>query len=174
MEVCVGRIQQASISTLSPRDVDLRELIQRIAGHFQQSSRQHLISVELDALPTSFHCDPKLVGILLSNLLENAARHAPEGGVIWVTGRRTADDAVEIAIMDEGPGIPAAEQARIFERYTQGDAAATRKQGMGLGLFIVRRIAEMHGGKAVCESEPGEGSTFRVTLRRCSAEDPAL
>ncbi len=97
----------------------------------------------------------------------------PEGGVIWVTGRRAADDAVEIAIMDEGPGIPAAEQARIFERYTQGDAAATRKQGMGLGLFIVRRIAEMHGGTAVCESEPGEGSTFRVTLRRCSAEDPA-
>ncbi len=172
MEVCVGRIQQASISTLSPRDVDLRELIQRIAGHFQQSSRQHLISVELDALPTRFHCDPKLVGILLINLLENAARHAPEGGVIWVTGRRTADDAVEIAIMDEGPGIAATEQARIFERYTQGDAAATRKQGMGLGLFIVRRIAEMHGGMAVCESEPGEGSTFRVTLRRCSADDP--
>lgn len=114
-----------------------------------------------------------LAGILLSKLLEKAARHAPEGGVIWVTGRRTADDAVEIAIMDEGPGIPAAEQARIFERYTQGDAAATRKQGMGLGLFIVRRIAEMHGGTAVCESEPGEGSTFRVTLSRCSAEDPA-
>lgn len=167
MELCIGRIQQAASNTLSPTEVDLRELVDRIVGHFRQSSRQHLVSVELDHLPTRFCCDPKLIGILLTNLLENAARHAAKGEAIWVTGCQTTEDTVEIAVMDEGPGISLKDQARIFDRYTQFPLLTEHRVGMGLGLFIVRRIAEMHRGTVVCESEPGEGATFRVTLKRC-------
>jgi len=166
MEICVGRIQQVASNTLAPTDVDLRELVNRIVGHFRQSSRRHLVSAELGNLPTQFCCDAKLIGILLSNLLENAARHAAEGGAIWVTGFEINEESVEIAVMDEGPGISPEDQTRIFDRYTQLPSSSGQKSGMGLGLFIVRRIAEMHGGSVICESEPGEGATFRVILKR--------
>jgi signal transduction histidine kinase len=167
IETCIGRIQQAATSHLCPSEVNLRPLVRGIVNHFQQTSPQHLIRHELKSLPESFGCDPKLIGILLSNLLENAVRYSPGGGVIWVTGNNIGRDMIEIAVMDEGLGIDKSDQSRIFDRYIQLNQSAEPKVGMGLGLFIVRRIAQMHGGNVVCESEPGEGTTFRVTLRHC-------
>jgi signal transduction histidine kinase len=167
IEICTDRIQQAATSHLSPFEINLRPLVRGIVNHFQQTSPEHLIRHELESLPDSFGCDPKLVGILLSNLLENAVRYTPGGGVIWVTGKTIGSEMIEITVMDEGPGIAKSDQPRIFERYTQLNDSPERKVGMGLGLFIVRRIAQMHGGTVVCESEPGEGTTFRVTLKHC-------
>jgi signal transduction histidine kinase len=100
--------------------------------------------------------------------VDNAIRHSPEGGAIWITGHALDSDAIELSVTDEGPGIPEAFQDRIFDRYYQLEQGVTKKAGMGLGLFIVKRIAEMHGGEVMCESEPGEGATFRVTLRTCA------
>ncbi|RQW83593.1 MAG: ATP-binding protein, partial [Methylococcus sp.] len=129
----------------------------------------HLIRSDTRGLPAEFPCDPKLTSILLINLVENAIRHSSAGGMVWVGGKRMDADTVEISVTDEGPGIPASDQHRIFERYIQLKPDSTGKEGMGLGLFIVRRIAEMHGGNVVCESAPGEGASFRVTLTRVRA-----
>jgi signal transduction histidine kinase len=92
-------------------------------------------------------------------------RHAPAGGAIWVSSHVRDPQCISLWVTDEGPGIPKGLQERIFERYVHAQREETHKAGMGLGLFIVKRIAEMHGGEVMCESEPGEGATFRVILR---------
>ena len=167
IETCTDRILQASSSSLEPTFIQLQKLIQGIANHFQQKTGRHLIRCDLKALPAEFRCDPKLIGILISNLVDNAIRHSSEGGAIWITGHALDSDAIELSVTDEGPGIPEAFQDRIFDRYYQLEQGVTKKAGMGLGLFIVKRIAEMHGGTVVCESKPGEGASFLVTLKCC-------
>ena len=79
---------------------------------------------------------------------------------------------IELRVTDEGPGIPEEARERIFDRYTQLSSTLMEDQGgMGLGLFIVRRIAELHGGSVVCESEPDIGSEFVVRLSARSTLD---
>ena len=167
LDTCMHRMRQAAVTQMDIKPVDLAGLIQGLAEHFQLKSTHHLIRSSTQGLPTEFPCDPKLIGILLINLVENALRYSPDGDVVWMSGKLNDADTVEISVIDEGPGIPASARERIFERYFQLNSASEGKPGMGLGLFIVRRIAEMHGGRVVCESEPGEGATFRVTLKRC-------
>ena len=100
---------------------------------------------------------------VLSNLLSNAVRHTPPGGRITLAAR-CLDYDVEIAVIDTGPGIPAASMPLIFERYwtVRGNAP---KGGTGLGLAIARGIIEALGGRLWAESAEGAGSTFRFTLR---------
>ena len=163
---CMDRMRQAAVTRLDIKSVDLAGLIEGLTEHFQLKTASHLIRSNTQGLPEAFPCDPKLISILLINLVENAIRHSPAGGMVWIGGKRLDADTVEISVTDEGPGIPAPAQGRIFERYVQLNPETTGKPGMGLGLFIVRRIAEMHGGSVVCESAPDEGATFRVTLKR--------
>ena len=169
LDTCMERMRQAAVTQLDIKSVDLGGLIQGVTEHFQLKTTTHLIRSHAQGLPAEFPCDPKLISILLINLVENAIRHSPAGGMVWVGGKRMDADTVEISVTDEGPGIPASDQERIFERYIQLQPESTGKQGMGLGLFIVRRIAEMHGGSVVCESALGEGASFRVTLQRGQA-----
>jgi len=79
--------------------------------------------------------------------------------------RAAARNALELRVIDQGPGVPAAERRRIFERFVRGSAVADRQvRGSGIGLALVKHIAESHGGQAWVESEIGHGSTFIVTL----------
>jgi signal transduction histidine kinase len=83
--------------------------------------------------------------------------------VVKVTARRREGYA-EIEVADRGPGIPAAELDRLFERYYRTRQDLGDADGSGLGLYIVRRIAELHGGEATVRSSPGQGATFRLRL----------
>ncbi len=101
---------------------------------------------------------------LLSNLVDNAIKYTPAGGTVTVEIAQDGGDAV-IAVSDTGIGIPAGEQQNIFQRfYRSADARSQPQGGSGLGLSIVRSIAEAHGGSVGVESEPGRGSAFRVRL----------
>ena len=105
----------------------------------------------------------------LGNLFSNAVKYTPEGGTILVeagvTGWRKDEQAsCWIRISDTGPGIPAAEQATIFEPFQRGQAQRRFPQGMGLGLSIARDIVVAHGGSIDLESVSGEGSRFTVTI----------
>lgn len=165
LKTCTDQVRQTVVTQLDRKPVDLAGLVRGITEHFQLKTTTQLIRHDTKELPTKFLCDPRLVSILLINLVENALRYSPEGGAVWVSGKQMNADTIEISVTDEGPGIPASARERIFERYVQLDTTAPQQEGMGLGLFIVKRIAELHGGHVVCESEPGEGATFRVTLR---------
>lgn len=97
----------------------------------------------------------------IKNIVHNALKFSDEHGQVTISASKT-DDEVILAIKDNGPGIPADELPRIFERFYQVDRA--RRQGTGLGLAIVRHIALAHGGRTWAESTPGEGATFFIAL----------
>jgi signal transduction histidine kinase len=101
---------------------------------------------------------------VLSNLIGNAIKYSPEGGLIRVGGWAEAEH-VQVFVSDEGIGIPASEQERIFDRFARVDSSLTRQMpGAGLGLFLVKAVIEAHGGRVWVDSRPGQGSTFYFTL----------
>jgi signal transduction histidine kinase len=101
---------------------------------------------------------------VLVNLLTNAHEYSPAGAFIEVTARAVGTE-VEIAVTDDGPGIPETQLEHIFERFTRGDAGLTQRVGgTGLGLAISKSLVELHGGTIAVESEPGAGSTFRFRI----------
>ncbi|MEO1592193.1 MAG: HAMP domain-containing sensor histidine kinase [Cyanobacteria bacterium J06632_22] len=106
----------------------------------------------------------RLTGALL-NLLNNAAQHTALDQRI-VLGCRPQDDHVEFWVSDTGVGIAAADQARIFERFARAQHVRRRSEGAGLGLSLVRAIAEAHGGRITVVSQPGQGATFTLRLPR--------
>jgi two-component system CheB/CheR fusion protein len=126
--------------------------------------RRHRLSVELPTAPIRLDADPIRLAQLLSNLLDNAAKYTPEEGQVWLTVEATAGQ-VHITVRDTGVGIPEAQLRGIFDRFTQREASRERSAGLGLGLTLVRTLAEMHGGSAEAASDgPGQGSRFTVRL----------
>ena len=107
--------------------------------------------------------DVILMTRLLNNLISNAFRYGSDGGHVRVTVRRTGSCAV-LSVSDDGAGIPPDQQEKIWQRFYQVDAARSGGEGTGLGLYMVRQIARLHGGTAAVESAPGQGSTFTVRI----------
>ncbi|OGV74245.1 MAG: hypothetical protein A3K19_14165 [Lentisphaerae bacterium RIFOXYB12_FULL_65_16] len=100
----------------------------------------------------------------LGNLVDNAIRYTPEGGNVTIAAT-VADGAVALTVADTGPGIPADLQVRIFERFVRGPrTGAAAAEGTGLGLALVRRVAELHHGRVDLDSAPGKGSRFTLHL----------
>jgi two-component system sensor histidine kinase BaeS len=117
--------------------------------------------------------DPDRVRQVLVNLLTNAHQYSPGGASIQVTAERAGAD-VEIAVTDDGPGMPSEQLEHIFERFTRGDAGMTQHVGgTGLGLAISKSLVELHGGTIAADSTPGRGSAFRVRLPAAAAADRA-
>jgi signal transduction histidine kinase len=100
---------------------------------------------------------------VLSNLIDNAVKYSPDGEEVEIAARRE-DGAVEIAVRDNGPGIPADQQRIIFEKFGRAEMGGSSKPGTGLGLFIARSIAEAHGGTLEVQSRPDAGAKFVLTL----------
>jgi two-component system phosphate regulon sensor histidine kinase PhoR len=109
--------------------------------------------------------DEQQVIRVIRNLVHNAIKFAPEGGIISIYAQADDEEDVRICVADSGPGVPKDEQARIFERFYKQDRARTHG-GTGLGLAIARHIVEGHGGRIWVDSQPSEGATFCFTLPR--------
>ena len=108
------------------------------------------------------HGDPASLAILLSNLLDNALRYTPAGGRVDVARRARRRRRRVLSVADTGPGIPAEERERVFDRFYRGDA--TREPGSGLGLSIVKRIADAHHATIELDA-PAAGTGLVVTVR---------
>jgi signal transduction histidine kinase len=107
--------------------------------------------------------DARRIDEVLANLLTNAIRYVPSGGHVRVSLSRQAE-GVLLEVVDNGPGIPPKDQARLFQRLSQLDAGRREGMGLGLGLWICKSIIEALGGTIGVESRPGEGATFWFTL----------
>lgn len=143
--------------------VDIRRLARNVIVQAQTGTDQHLILSDLDGLPDQYDCDPMLIQVMLNNLLDNAIKYSPEGGKISVRGWCCTEGELLFEVVDQGIGIAPDQLEKAFDRFYriwQVPGIA----GAGLGLHIVKRIAELHGGTARCSSEPGRGSTFTVQL----------
>jgi PAS domain S-box-containing protein len=125
--------------------------------------REHPVQVTVDPEPLIAALDGAKVERIVENLLANTARHTPAGTQVWISAVRV-DDRVLLSVEDAGDGVPEAERASIFEPFRQGSEAPTHSPGVGVGLTLVARFAELHGGRAWVEERDGGGAAFRVLL----------
>ena len=162
----VARITRGQIELKLER-ADLKTII---AGAVETSmplieANRHQLQLELDAQPLPLMADPTRLAQVLGNLLNNAAKYTPTGGHISLRAVRDGQEAL-IEVQDSGVGIPAESRASVFDMFTQvGQNMGRAQGGLGIGLSLVRRLAELHGGNATAASPgAGLGSTFTVRL----------
>jgi PAS domain S-box-containing protein len=144
--------------------LDLPSMVGKSVEKFHTQTDQHTFSVDFPESYPPVKGDYERIREVLSNLIGNAIKYSPQGGLIRVGGWVEKDE-VGIFVSDEGIGIPTTEQERIFDRFARVDNSLTRQTpGAGLGLFLVKAVIEAHGGRVWVESRPGQGSTFNFTL----------
>jgi two-component system, OmpR family, phosphate regulon sensor histidine kinase PhoR len=150
--------------TLDVEPVDLVGLAKEVLGGYEDLATERRVRLRSELQQVSMRGDRAQLGLLLSNLLDNALRHTPAKGTVCVR-LDAAESRALLQVADTGEGIPARELPRIFERFYRVDKARARQTGgTGLGLAIVRHVAEAHGGTVWVDSELGRGSTFTVAL----------
>jgi signal transduction histidine kinase len=144
---------------LRPRPTDLAELAAGVVARLESDLRAASCAITLQAQPCIGSWDPLRVDQLITNLVTNAARHAP-GSPITIT-IEALGDRVRLRVADHGPGIALRDQARIFDAYR---SLQRKGPGLGLGLHIAREIVLAHGGTLTVESELGRGAAFVAEL----------
>lgn len=145
--------------------VDIEDVVREAATQAQISAESRRITLDLGVLePASVVGDRAQLIVAVHNLIENAINYSPDNTKVSITAR-LRDGLVEIAVADQGIGIPDSEQNRIFERFYRVDPARSRSTGgTGLGLSIVKHVALNHGGDVKVWSKVGVGSTFSLLL----------
>jgi signal transduction histidine kinase len=151
-------------ATLEVGEVELRPLVDGVLRSLSATTQNHRLVNEIPAdLPVVWGDQDKVVQIMV-NLVGNAIKYSPEGGVVRV-GAEAVDDAVELVVEDQGVGIPEEERTRIFERFSRVSSPSTRGiSGTGIGLAIVRGLVELHGGRVWVDGAPERGSRFHIRL----------
>ncbi len=162
----VARIGQGSFE-LRKTQLDLTSVLEQAVqmNGPDLEVRDQRLSVALPTEPLLLEGDPGRLVQIVVNLLNNAVKYTERGGNIWLTGERDKDEAV-IRVRDNGVGIPPEMVSQIFELFTQVDKSRHYTQGgLGIGLTLVKRLVELHGGTVTCQSEGiGRGSEFIVRL----------
>jgi len=143
--------------------VDLGALVARAADLYREVAEQKGITIETSVPgPVEANADAVRVGQALFNLVDNALKYTPDGGRVTIAAERGAG-SVTLIVSDTGPGVPPAERDAVWRRLYRGDSSRS-KRGFGLGLALVRAVAEAHGGSASVGDAPGGGASFRLRL----------
>lgn len=151
--------------TVTIGEFDLVRLLDRVVTAFGSLSEPHRVRLEVPvALPAALG-DPMATDVIIGQLLENAFKYSPGGGVVTVRAQ-VEDSSLVVTVEDEGVGIAPGDHERIFDRFVQGEAGDRRRfGGIGLGLYIVRRLARAQRGDVSAHSRPGGGSCLRLVLK---------
>jgi signal transduction histidine kinase len=153
---------EAGMLKLEKTACDLGELARGAGGLYDEIATAKQISLSIEAMDTPVRADATRLRQAVANLIDNAIKYTPDGGRVVVATTRRENQAV-LTISDSGPGVPEAEQTRIWERLYRGDQSRSQS-GLGLGLSLVRAIVEAHGGRASVRNAPSGGAVFEVTL----------
>src|SRR5919106_2119128 len=150
----LARIRAGAL-TPARHPVAMDEIVEVVLARMRPRLAGHTVTADLPASLPDISVDPVQLDQVLTNLLENAGRHAPEGGeirvsVVWTHG------AVQVRVADQGPGVPLDERERVFEAFYRG-ASSPETAGSGLGLAIARAVVVAHGGTIWIEDAPGGG-----------------
>ncbi|HVM24012.1 MAG TPA: GAF domain-containing sensor histidine kinase [Candidatus Limnocylindrales bacterium] len=160
-----SRAEQGRLSTTS-EPIDLAELAEDVAAGFPADSHQIVVEAE----PAPVIGDRRRLQQVIENLLGNARKYSPDGGPIRLTVAR-AGDLVRTSVKDRGIGIPSEDLPKLFQRFSRGANVDDRRfSGLGLGLYICRRIVEEHGGRIWAESALGAGTTVSFELPSSGAQ----
>ena len=138
-----------------------------IEGHGRDT---HRFEIELPEPPPSLWVDRTKLEEILANLIGNAIKYSPNGGLVRIAAE-VEDGMAHFSVSDEGVGISEADRAHLFQRFQRIGSSVSRVPGTGLGLFVCKHLVEAHGGRIWFESTQGEGSTFRFTLPVYSHQD---
>ncbi len=162
--ITTGRVQ------LRPESISVNGIVERAVETVRAliQDRRHDLRITLPSEPIQLHADGARLEQVLVNLLTNAAKYTDEGGQIWLNVLREHDQCV-FRVRDTGVGIAASLLPHIFELFTQADRSLDRSQGgLGIGLALVQRLIELHGGSVEATSVEGQGSEFVVKLPAAS------
>jgi signal transduction histidine kinase len=159
----LSRLQTGQLS-IERRPVDLRAQITRIAEEVEPTLEGHTLRLELPSMGVPVLGDELRLEQVIQNLVQNAVKYSPDGGPVHIALAPEAGWA-RISVRDEGLGIPPESLSRIFTRFFRAHNSDERQiSGMGVGLYVVRQIIELHGGRVEVQSAERKGSTFTVWL----------
>lgn len=153
---------ETGILTLHPAEGPLSPMVERAAAQYQPKAAEKSITLTVKETAGDAVFDAKWTEEALCNLLDNAVKYTPPGGSVTVTVR-SYELFSAVCVTDTGPGIPEAEQAKIFRRFYRSPAA-WQADGVGVGLYLTRQIAQGQGGYVKVSGAPGRGSTFSLYL----------
>ena len=159
---------EAGQETLDIVPCETATLVHSVIGDLDRTIEARRQHVEVTIAPDAaiVNSDPSKMRDALRNLVSNASAYAPERTAIHVDVRRLSPDTIAMSVSDEGPGLPAEDLTRVFERFYRVDKSRTRDPGgTGLGLAIVRHLVELHGGRAYAENRPEGGARFTIELK---------
>jgi signal transduction histidine kinase len=159
----LARLQMGGPLELEREPLDLVELTRGVLGEHALASERHELRLEPEAAEVVGDWDEPRLRRVIGNLVDNAIKYSPDGGLVEVRVSREGGEAV-LAVRDQGVGIPAAEMERIFERFQRAANVVGRIKGTGLGLASARHIVEAHQGTITVQSREGAGTTFTVRL----------
>jgi signal transduction histidine kinase len=159
----ISRIQTGML-TISRSQLDIGQVLRRVVQELEAGLERHRIELALRNEPLIIDGDELRLEQVLHNLINNAIKYRPGGGRVDVCAERH-NGHLEIAVSDQGIGIPASAVPYIFQHFYRADNADRRNiEGMGIGLYVVHEVIALHGGQIDVASQEGEGSTFTVTL----------
>lgn len=153
---------ELNVDQVYKNDIDFSALVRKVSEKLHRAiGGQHKLNIQVhDAI--SLNADPHMMESLLTNLFDNAVKYSPEGSLISVFLKQT-DQGVTLTIEDEGSGVPIEERERIFMKFYRIGNEDTRKtKGTGLGLHLVNRITELHGGAVSVKDGARKGARFEV------------
>ena len=169
----ISRISQGKLpEELVKKELNLTSELEAVAQLFKKSARKRGVTIEerFGGEPLPIWADQDRMREVIGNLLSNAIKFSTQGGTVYITAKKD-DQQVSFSVVDKGIGIPSDHLPHIFEKfYTVERGRARRFPGVGVGLYLVKEIVELHGGKVEVESSPGKGSTFTVTLPAVSSD----
>jgi two-component system sensor histidine kinase KdpD len=148
----------------------LEEIIGTALGRLRRELERHTVIVDVPADLPLLSLDGVLMEQVFVNLLENAVHYTPPGSRVELHARRLGN-RVEITCADNGPGLPAGSEARVFEKFYRGASPPDSRRGVGLGLAICKAIVEVHGGRISARNRPEGGAEFIISLP-CGQESP--
>jgi signal transduction histidine kinase len=158
----LGRVESGK-TDFKPAAFDLHAFCRRLCDEIQTATgRRCPVEIQVEKAPSTAFGDEALLRHIVSNLLSNAIKYSPEGQPVTLRWKKEGSNGV-LSVIDRGCGIPAADQARLFQAFHRG-SNVRQVPGTGLGLVIVKRCVGLHGGTIDCQSTEGEGTTFRVVL----------
>jgi two-component system sensor histidine kinase SenX3 len=167
----LSRLQGASV-TQEGRPVDINAVIAEAVDRSQLPAESKNITIVVGGRTDGkVFGDQDLLVTALRNLIDNAIRYSPANTRVGI-GVRAKEGLVSISVTDQGEGLSAEDQERVFERFYRVDSARSRHTGgTGLGLSIVKHVASNHGGEVTLWSQPGQGSTFTLRLPEMEGHD---